>query len=110
MKLPNRENAYIPTSKLKDYLLSETHPVGRSKAKFFRNFGFDEINVEQLEQGLLTIAQSQEVNETILTLHGAKYVIDGLLQTPIGRTVSIRTVWIIEKNRNYPRFVTAIPN
>ncbi|MGH7599609.1 MAG: DUF6883 domain-containing protein [bacterium] len=42
MKLPNREKAYIPPSKLRDYLLSETHVVGRGKAKFFRMFGFKE--------------------------------------------------------------------
>jgi hypothetical protein len=42
MKLPTRENAFVPPSKLKDYLLSETHVVGRSKAKFFR--GSDLMN------------------------------------------------------------------
>jgi len=34
MELPNKEKAYIPLAKLKDYLLSETHSVGKSKAKF----------------------------------------------------------------------------
>ena len=45
MKLPNRENAYIPPRKLTEYLLSETHSIGKSKAKFFRAIGFDEENV-----------------------------------------------------------------
>jgi len=44
MKLPNREQADIPQSKLIDYLLSENHAAGRSKAAFFRNFGFDQLN------------------------------------------------------------------
>lgn len=48
MKLPFRKNAYIPEAKLVDYLLSETHPVGSSKAKFFRGLGYDEGNVKQL--------------------------------------------------------------
>jgi len=39
MKLPDREKAYIPLLKIKDYLLSETHPIGKSKAKFFRSCG-----------------------------------------------------------------------
>ncbi|MDZ7369526.1 MAG: hypothetical protein ONB43_27270 [candidate division KSB1 bacterium] len=110
MELPNRDKAYIPPSKLKDYLLSETHIVGKSKARFLRAFGFDETNVDLLEQGLLTIAQTQEVNEVVSSPHGKKYVIDGSLETPIGNFINMRTVWIMDKGQNRPRFVTAIPN
>lgn len=110
MKLPNREFAYVPQSKLKDYLLSGTHVIGRSKAKFFRMFGFNETNLDLLEQGLITIAQTQEVKEEISSPHGKKYVIDGSLLTPINRTVNVRTVWIIDKGQNKPRFITAHPN
>jgi hypothetical protein len=110
MKLPNRENAYIPLSKLTDYLLSEPHIVGRSKAKFFRALGFKETNIEILERGLLTIVRNENVVEEISSPHGTKYVIDGTLQTPIGKNISIRTVWIIDKGQDRPRFVTAIPN
>jgi len=46
-----------------DYLLSETHAVGKSKAKFFRSFGFDETNVIQFGQGLIKIAQTKEVTD-----------------------------------------------
>lgn len=42
MKLENKEYAYIPLAKLLDYLLSETHPVGKSKAKYLRSLGFNE--------------------------------------------------------------------
>lgn len=52
MKVPNRENAYIPSSKLYNYLLSEKHPVGRWKANFFRTKGFDQMNAALLEQQL----------------------------------------------------------
>jgi len=45
MRLPNGTNAYVPREKLVEYLLSETHAVGKSKARFFRGFGFDETNV-----------------------------------------------------------------
>lgn len=110
MKLPNRENAYIPLSKLTDYLLSESHVVGRSKAKFFRALGFEETNIEMLERGFLTIARNENVLEEISSPHGMKYVIDGTLQTPIGKNISIRTVWIIDTGQDRPRFVTAIPN
>lgn len=110
MKLPNREKAFIQPAKLIDYLLSETHAVGRAKAKFLRLFGFDETNVDLLAQGLLTIARTQEVMSATSSPHGTKYVIDGSLQTPTGGLINLRTVWIIDKGQNSPRFVTAIPN
>ena len=53
MKLPNREKAYIPIAKLKDYLLSEAHPVGKLKAKLFRTLGYTEINLDLLKQRLI---------------------------------------------------------
>jgi len=109
MKLPNRESAYIPPPKLISYLLSETHPVGRSKAKFWRAVGFDETNVAMLERGLIAIAHSEEVKEIVSSPYGVKYVIEGTLQTPAGNLIQVRTVWIIDTGQDHPRFVTAYP-
>ena len=80
MELPNREQAFIQPAKLTGYLLSETHSVGRSKAKFFRNLGLNEDTVSLLQQELLAIACSQKVTETMITMHGRKYVIVGTYQ------------------------------
>ena len=110
MQLPNKENAIIPIAKIKDYLLSDTHPSGKSKSKFFRMFGFNETNIPLLEQFLLKIAQSYEVKKVELSPHGKKYTIDGKLYAPVGKNVSVRTIWIIENNKDRPRFVTAYPN
>ncbi len=109
MKLPNKANAHIPLPKLKDYLLSETHAGGRSKAKFLRSFGFNEVNIDLLEQCLLAIVHSEDVQEVISSAHGIKYIIEGSLQTPTGDVVRMRTVWIIETGHESPRFVTAYP-
>jgi hypothetical protein len=35
MKLPNGDRALIEPEKVRDYLLSTTHPVGRFKAAYF---------------------------------------------------------------------------
>jgi N-acetylglutamate synthase-like GNAT family acetyltransferase len=78
--LPNRENAFIQPEKLTGYLLSETHSVGKSKAKFFCELGFNEENVDILEQELLKVANFQEITETITTKHGTKYVIIGIIR------------------------------
>jgi hypothetical protein len=109
VKLPNREKAYVPPRKLIDYLLSPSHPVGGSKARFFRSAGFDEANAASLERALIDIARSEDVTEIEQTPHGTKYVIEGDIRTPAGGTRRVRTVWIIDAGRAVPRFVTAYP-
>lgn len=110
MQLPNRDQAFIPREKLTAYLLSETHPVGKSKARFFRGLGFDDTNVDLLEQGLLTIGRTQEVIEEETTGHGVKYIVSGPLTAPGGLAPAVRTVWMIETGRTAPGFVTAYPD
>jgi len=89
MQLPNREHAYVPKSKLEDYLLSETHIVGRTKARLLRMFGFDLSDIDFLEKSLLAIAHTQKVSKVVLSPHGRKFIIDGLLQTPKKRSLKI---------------------
>ncbi len=110
VKLPHCENAYVPRQKLTEYLLSEAHPIGKAKARFFRAAGFDETNLEVLEQEFLRIAQEEEVVETTATRYGAKFVVEGVLATPNQEAVRVRTVWIIEPDQDRPRFVTAYPH
>jgi len=109
MKLPHCENAYVPPAKLSDYLLSETHPVGRLKSKFFRSVGFNEDNLYLLEQQLLALAHSREVKEVSESPYGRKFIIEGDLQTPAGLSVSLCTVWLLEPDEERPRLVTAYP-
>lgn len=109
MLLPERERAYVPPSKLTQYLLSESHPVGRAKAKFFRSLGYDELHLVTLERELLALARREEVTEVVASVHGTKYVIVGVIVSPNGRRVHIRSVWTIEPGSRGPRFVTAYP-
>ena len=107
MKLPNREQAYIANSKITGYLLADSHPAGQSKARFFRLAGFDETTIDHLRDGLLRLAQEEDVIEIKNSPHGTKYVIDGTLTSPNGNLVQIRTVWIIDIGQYAPRLVTA---
>ena len=109
MKLPNRDNIRIPPEKLTTYLLSETHAVGGSKARIFQSFCFDTRNIDVLRQQLLDIALDNEVSEVIPSIYGAKYIIEGILQTPIAGPVRVRTVWIIDTEQNHPRLITVYP-
>jgi hypothetical protein len=82
MNLPHHEQAFVPPEKLSDYLLSLSHPIGRSKAVFFRALGYDENNTERLVEALLNIARTGDVRDTIETKYGVKYVVLGELTGP----------------------------
>ena len=90
-------------------MLSETHSVGKAKAKFLRSAGFNESNVDLLKKGLLDIALAGAIAGEVTSVHGVKYVIDGQLQTPTEDVLKIRTVWIIDQGQTRPRLVTAYP-
>jgi hypothetical protein len=109
LQLPNGSQAYVQPNKLTGYLLSETHDIGKAKAKFFKGLGFNETNPAVLEQALLNLASVQAVHEIVETVHGKKYIIIGPIETPSNKTVIILTVWSIDKGEDYPRFITARP-
>jgi len=109
MKLPNKEKAHIPNSKIRDYLLSKTHSVGMWKASFFQSIGFDETNAKSLEKSIMAIAQTEDVKQITKSPYGTKYVVDGSIISPEGKSIGLRTFWIIEFGEEYPRFVTAYP-
>lgn len=56
-RLPSAETAYVEEKKITDYLLNDTHPQGRSKARFFRSFGFVLERGEELSAALVKQAQ-----------------------------------------------------
>jgi len=109
MKLPENQDAVVQDGKLATYLLSETHPVGKAKAKYFRSLGYSIANADQLKNDLVAITVSNEVTETINTLFGTKYVVDGDIISPTGIKARVRTIWILEIGETYPQFVTAYP-
>lgn len=108
MAIPNFDQAHVPASKLVHYLLDTNHPVGKSKAWVFRRHGYEESNKERLESDLLRIARTAEA-EVVETPYGLKYIATGDIITPVGKIVSIRTIWIMEPNDPRPRFITAYP-
>lgn len=109
MKLPNPDRAFVRTRKITHYLLSESHPVGRHKAKFFRGFGFSLLSWRRLETALLEHAARYEVAQVEKTPFGFSYAIDGPLLTPDERNPQVRTVWFIENGQTIPYFITAHP-
>lgn len=109
MKLSNRDKVIIPKNKLVKYLLSETHPVGCAKARFFRKLGFNETNIDELKKALLRIARENEVANEKRFEYGTNFVIGGVIVSPSGKRVKIITVWFVKTVKSKPRFVTAYP-
>lgn len=113
MKVPYAKLAYVPREKPKDkienYLLSLASPHSRPRAIFFRSKGFIEANANLFERRLLEIIYRNEVTSTEHSPYGNKYIVDGIIETPVGDTISLRTTWIVENGKRKPKFVTAYP-
>jgi hypothetical protein len=82
LRLPTAEPVRIDDEKVRGYLLSPTHPVGRFKARVFARLGFEE--------------------------HLRKYTVPGELRGPAGST-RVLTVWIQEPGQVGIRLVTVRP-
>ncbi|WP_022835466.1 DUF6883 domain-containing protein [Salisaeta longa] len=107
--LPNLEQAVVPKEKITDYLLSERHPSGRGKAKFFKGFGFSPDQWEVLADALKRHAGQHGVTRTEASPFGTRYVVEGMITTPIGRSPQLRAVWFIREGRDVPHLATAYP-
>jgi len=109
VKLPNHEQATIPKAKITKYLLSTTHRRGRNKARVFMALGFTASDWHALETALQRHTAEHEVRKIEDSQFGTRYTVEGPIQTPNGRTPTIRSVWFIERGETVPRFVTAYP-
>ena len=108
-RLPGFREARIDRSKLSDYLLSDVHPVGRSKELFFRLLGYSPRDPGRLEQDLRALIAWSDAVLVSTSEYGTKYLVSGSLDAPAGRSPRIRTVWIVRTGEHRPRFVTAYP-
>jgi hypothetical protein len=109
MKLPNVDKTIIRREKITDYLLSPTHRDGRGKAGFFTRFGFTADAWETLADALRLHATEHEVAKIEATPFGTRYVVEGGLGAPDGRTPQVRVIWFIETGSDVPRLATAYP-
>lgn len=102
MFVPNAAQAVIADPKITEYLLKNP-----GKAKFFARFGFSLAQWQVLRDALLRHVSTHEYAEEIPLDDGVKYVVDGALQSPDGRNPRVRSVWMIDGGRSYPRLISA---
>ena len=107
--LPNAETAYVEQQKITGYLLNDTHPQGRSKARFFRAFGFAPERWEEMAGALFFQAQTGGVVSRVSLPDSVQYAVEGEMSAPDGRRPLVRTVWETRPDETRPRLITAYP-
>ncbi len=95
--------------KLKGYLLSPTHLVGKDKARVFASWGFDLTNWEYLRYELLKLVRLRKVVSTENLPSYTKFYVHGKIRIPRGGTRSVRTIWAIDQDKHKPHLVSAFP-
>ncbi|MGE0452492.1 MAG: DUF6883 domain-containing protein [Vicinamibacteria bacterium] len=108
MKLPNAEDVQVDEGKIRGYLLSRSHPVGRFKARVFAALGFDENSTVAFAAELRRIAATGEVAEQEENAFGRKYTVPGELKGPTG-SARVVTVWFQAAGEQHVRLVTVHP-
>ena len=107
--LPAVERAHIDPAKVRDYLLSPVHPVGRFKAVVFQALGYKAEEWETLRDDLLAVARMTEAVPGQASPFGQKYEVSGTLCGPNGRDAKFTSVWLVPADGEAPRFITAFP-
>jgi hypothetical protein len=109
VKLPFAPRAIVDASKVRDYLLSPEHPVGRFKARVFAAAGYRQRDWSRLQRDFLALATTIDVERMASDKHGERFAGTGTLHAPNGSLLPVMTIWIIRSGETEPRFVTAYP-
>ncbi len=109
MKMPCADRTTVEREKIVDYLLNAAHPDNGGKARFFLDLGFNRNDWQVLATAIRKSAENHPVSKTMASPHGTKYIVQGQIETPCGKTPWVRMVWIIDSGLDRPRLVTAYP-
>lgn len=109
MVLPNPGRAVADPAKVRDYLLSREHPIGRFKAIVFEAAGYDRDAWEVLQADLLAVAGISGAILKETTLHGQTFKLPAILTGPAGRDLPVITVWQVRRGEDFPRLITVYP-
>jgi hypothetical protein len=107
--LPAAERAHIDPAKVRNYLLSASHPVGRFKSVVFEALGYRAEEWAVLRDDLLALARTTEAVPGQTSVFGQKYEVSGTLRGPNGREAKFTSVWLVTTDDGAPRFITAFP-
>lgn len=109
MRLPGADRSIVDAAKVRDYLLSLEHPVGRFKARVFLAAGYRRTDWAVLQRDLQALARTGDAVPGRATPYGQFYEVRGILHASPGRTLAVVTVWIVRPGEDVPRLVTVYP-
>ena len=109
MKLPNASQLIVERGKILDYLLDPLHRYGAAKERFFTAFGFRADSWRVLAEALREHGRTCEIVRAQETGSGPRYIVEGELNTPVGRLPRVRSVWQLDHGTIAPRLITAYP-
>lgn len=110
MKLPNRERAVIAAEKIVEYLLNTKHKRGGTKARLLVEFGYSADSWQRLDADIRLFHLNAQVDTVRETAYGTRYEIRAPLETPIGRSLNVRSIWQIDSGTGFPRLITLFPD
>jgi hypothetical protein len=105
MKLPNGERAIVDSAKPREYCLNSQHSRGRHKARVFASVDILQEDSDFLREALLAAAREADARSSGANAYGERYVVDFEIFRQ-GRTVNIRSLWIVLTGENLPRLTT----
>jgi hypothetical protein len=108
-RLPNAERALIPERKIRGYLLNLQHKDGHAKAVRFRALAFAPEEWREFERALREQHLTQPASPAGENAFGVKYAITAQLKGPAGDVATIRFIWIIRNDEDFPTLITAYP-
>ena len=108
MKLPTFGQVRIDDRKIRDYLLSSSHPIGQFKARYFARLGFGPEATGPFVAELRRIAAEGEVSSIEDTDFGTKYTVPGELRGALA-SAAVLTVWFQDAGESDVRLVTVRP-
>ncbi len=108
MKIPNADRAVVDIRKLRDYCLNPSHRTGKHKARMFIALGITIQDAETLRERLLSAVRAYDALLGLKDDYGQRYQVDFPLEWQ-GKRALIRSAWIIEPNKPYPRLTSCYP-
>jgi hypothetical protein len=99
----------IHEGKLRDYILSSTHAVGRFKATFFHSLGYASEGWQALAEDLRRQHLALDAELVEANAFGRKYRIVAQLSGPAGRSALVVSIWIVRTGEDAARLVTLYP-
>jgi hypothetical protein len=100
--------AIIATTKLTEYLL--VWKPENDKSQWLEKAGYTVDNWQQLENDLRIQILPLDLTYIETTRFGQLYQIIGIINSPNGRELSVRTIWMIEHESGLTKFITMYPN